>query len=131
MSKGILLAWIVSIFAVLGSLYFSEVRGFIPCEWCWYQRILMYPLPVLLGIGLFREDHAVKIYALPFAVLGVAASLFHYAQQKIPYFASLASCSDGVPCSGEYINMLGFITIPLLAFAAFSIITAALLLSKK
>jgi len=64
------LAWLVAVIATLGSLYFSEVRGFIPCELCWYQRILMYPLAVILGVAAFVEDDKCKRYVLPLSVLG-------------------------------------------------------------
>src|SRR5699024_1522851 len=116
------LAWIVSIVATLGSLYFSEIQGFIPCELCWYQRILMYPLVLFLGISTFQNDITIKKYVLPMAVIGWFISLFHYFEQKIPGFAKIKPCAGEVNCNGEYINWLGFITIPFLALAAFSLI---------
>ena len=54
------IAWFVSLIAMFGSLYFSEIKGYIPCELCWYQRILMYPLTLILGIGTFQNDISVK-----------------------------------------------------------------------
>lgn len=123
-------AWIVSVVATLGSLYFSEIRGFIPCELCWYQRILMYPLALILGIGTFQNDPSVKKFVLPMAIIGWCISLFHYLEQKVPGFAAIKPCTNGVPCSAEYINWLGFITIPFLAFTAFSLIIVLMLLNK-
>ena len=125
------LAWVVSVVATLGSLYFSEIRGFIPCELCWYQRILMYPLVLILGIGTFQNDPSVKRFVLPMAVIGWFVSLFHYLQQKVPGFAEIKPCSSGVPCSTQYINWLDFITIPFLAFTAFSLIIVFMFLIKK
>lgn len=125
------MAWVVASVAMLGSLYFSEILGFIPCELCWYQRILMYPLVLLLGIANFRRDRTVIYYALPFSVIGSILSLFHYLLQKTSWFTDVTPCSDGIPCSGEYINWLGFITIPLLAFIAFCLITVLLWVSRK
>jgi disulfide bond formation protein DsbB len=125
------LAWLVSVVATLGSLYFSEIRGFIPCELCWYQRILMYPLVLILGIGTFQNDSSVKRFVLPMAAIGWFVSLFHYLQQKVPGFAEIKPCSSGVPCSAQYINWLDFITIPFLAFTAFSLIIVFMLLIKK
>ena len=113
----IYLAWVVSVVATLGSLYFSEVRLFVPCTLCWYQRILMYPLAILLAIASYRQDRGVVKYALPLSVLGIAVSGFHYLEQK---------CRSGVPCEIQYINWLGFVTIPLLAFVAFTLITVML-----
>ncbi|MFC3040525.1 disulfide oxidoreductase [Virgibacillus xinjiangensis] len=123
-------AWFVSLTATLGSLYFSEIRGFIPCELCWYQRILMYPLTLILGIGTFQNDWSVKKYVLPLASIGWFISLFHYLEQKVPGFAEIKPCVNGVPCTTEYINWGGFITIPFLAFTAFSLIIFMMLLAR-
>lgn len=125
------LAWVVSLVATLGSLYFSEIQNFIPCELCWYQRILMYPLTLILGIGTFQNDPTVKKFVLPMAIIGWCISIFHYMEQKVPGFAKIKPCSDGVPCSGEYINWLGFITIPFLALVAFTLIVLMMLLIRK
>lgn len=125
------MAWIVSMVATLGSLYFSEIRGFIPCELCWYQRILMYPLSIFLGIATFYNETKIKKYVLPLSLIGASISLYHYAIQKIPGFAEIKPCVQGVPCNAEYINWLGFITIPFLAFVAFSFITLLMLFTKN
>lgn len=125
------LAWIVSIVATLGSLYFSEVRGFIPCEMCWYQRILMYPLTLILGIAIFRSEYQMKWYVLPISIIGIVTASIHYMEQKIPGFGGVKPCAQGVPCNIEYINYMGFITIPFLSLTAFIIITVLLLFVKK
>lgn len=125
------IAWLVSIIATLGSLYFSEIRGFIPCELCWYQRILMYPLALILGIGTFQNDFSVKKFVLPMALIGWCISFYHYLVQKVPGFAEIKPCVNGVPCSAQYINWLGFITIPFLALTAFTMIILLMLLLKK
>lgn len=124
---GLYLAWVVAVVATLGSLYFSEVRHFVPCVLCWYQRILMYPLVLLLGVATYRNDRGIVGYALPFSLLGVLVSSYHYLHQKIPGFGPPGVCAGGVPCSGQYINWLGFITIPFLALTAFIIISVALI----
>lgn len=124
-------SWIVSVVATLGSLYFSEIREFIPCELCWYQRILMYPLALMLGIATFNNDFSVKKYVLPMAVIGWFISLFHYLQQKVPGFAAIKPCTSGVPCNTQYINWLGFITIPFLALTAFTLIIIFMLLIRN
>lgn len=123
---GLYLAWLVAITATLGSLYFSEVRAFVPCPLCWYQRVLMYPLVILLGIASFYGDRSVIRYALPLSLLGGAVALYHYLLQKVPGLAPPALCRVGVPCTAEYINLLGFITIPFLALVAFTMISAIL-----
>lgn len=124
-------AWVVSLAATLGSLYFSEIRGFVPCELCWYQRILMYPLAVILGIAAYRQDAGIRRYALPLSIIGGSISLYHYLLQKVPGLARVQPCKYGVPCNVDYIDWLGFITIPFLALVAFALITVALLFAKK
>jgi disulfide bond formation protein DsbB len=129
--KTIYLAWIVTLVATLGSLYFSEIRGFIPCELCWYQRILMYPLSILLGMAAFRQDGAIRKYILSLSIIGGLISTFHYLQQKIPGFTTIKPCTNGIPCSAQYINWLGFITIPFLALTAFVLVTILMLLTRQ
>ncbi|MFB5662213.1 disulfide oxidoreductase [Alteribacillus sp. HJP-4] len=124
-------AWLVSLIAALGSLYFSDIRGFVPCELCWYQRIFMYPLAIILGIGTFQNEISVRKYALPLAIIGWPISLFHYLEQKVPGFASIKPCVNGVPCNTEYINWLGFITIPFLALSAFTLIIVCMILIRS
>lgn len=118
-------AWVVAIVATLGSLYFSEIRHFVPCTLCWYQRILMYPLAILLAVATYKQDRGVVKYALPLSALGILVSGYHILVERIPSLGS-GVCSAGVPCSLKYIEWLGFITIPTLAFTAFVIITALL-----
>lgn len=123
MEHGLYLSWFVSMIAVLGSLYFSEIRKFIPCNLCWYQRIFMYPLVILLGMAAVRRDYRQAHYVLPLAAIGWLISLIHYLMQKTNLFQAVENAACGiVPCSGQYINVFGFITIPFLAFIAFSII---------
>lgn len=120
-------AWFVSLIATLGSLYFSEIRGYIPCDLCWFQRISMYPLVLILGIATYQNDLKVYRYVLPLSLLGGSISVMHYMEQKIPGFGGIRPCVSGIPCSAEYINWLGFITIPFLALVAFLLITIAML----
>ncbi len=124
---GLAAAWT----AMLGSLYFSEVLGYIPCTLCWYQRILMYPLAGILAVGLLRRDRGVSFYVLPFSLLGMGFSTYHYLIQKTTIFGGETSCQVGVPCTTVWIDWLGFITIPLLALVAFVIITIMALISLQ
>lgn len=120
---GLYLAWVVALTAMLGSLYFSEIREFVPCELCWIQRIFMYPLVILLGVAVFTDDRTVKKYVLPLSIIGGLISLYHYLVQKVPGFADIKPCVQGVPCNVQYINWFGFVTIPFLALTAFTMIT--------
>jgi len=117
------LAWLVALTATLGSLYFSEVRHFVPCTLCWYQRILMYPLAIVLGIASYRQDGAVRGYVLPLSVLGMGFATYHVLEQNIAGFGAPALCRAGIPCNLHYIHWLGFITIPVLSLTAFTLIT--------
>ena len=130
-NKPLLLAWITSIIAMVGSLFFSERMGFIPCTLCWYQRILMYPLVVFLGIAFYRNDREIYKYILPISIIGILMSSYHYALQKIPSMHEFSSCTSGVPCTGQYINWFGFVTIPFLALIAFIFITIMMFILWK
>ncbi|WP_144512081.1 disulfide oxidoreductase [Bacillus sp. FJAT-22090] len=130
-NKPLFFAWIVSIIAMVGSLFFSEHMGFVPCTLCWYQRILMYPLVIFLGIAFYRNDRDIYKYILPISIFGLVMSSYHYALQKIPSMQEFSACTNGVPCSGQYINWFGFVTIPFLALIAFIFITIMMLLLWK
>lgn len=131
MNKYLLSAWGVAIVATVGSLYFSEVMGFIPCTLCWYQRILMYPLVVILGVAFYHNDKNIVKYVLPLSIFGMILSGYHYTLQKLPIVQDFGMCKTGVPCSGQYINWFGFITIPFLAFVAFTFITIIMVLMRR
>lgn len=124
-------AWIVAIVATGGSLYMSEVLQYVPCELCWYQRIFMYPLVILLGIATFIDDRQVSKYAYPITVTGGLIAFYHILVQKVPYFSKASTCKMGIPCNQDYLNWFGFITIPVLAFVAFLLIVVFIWLSKK
>ncbi|MCP8968149.1 disulfide oxidoreductase [Ectobacillus ponti] len=116
-------AWAAALTATLGSLYLSEVMKYEPCTLCWYQRILMYPLVIVLGVALFRKDYRIYVYSLPLAGIGACISLYHYAMQKIPALSQSGLACGRIPCTGDYLNWFHFITIPLLALLAFLLIT--------
>lgn len=128
MNKPLLIAWLSALIATLGSLYFSEVLHFIPCTLCWYQRIFMYPLAIILGIAFYRNDKEICRYILPVAGIGIVISGYHIILQKVPYFQQFEMCKYGVPCSKDYLNLFGFITIPMMAFTAFAIIIICLVI---
>ena len=125
------LAWVIALVAAAGSLFFSEVMQLPPCVLCWYQRIAMYPLVIILGIGIIMRDARMKIYALPICLIGLAISIYH----NLLYYGlipeSIAPCQEGVSCTSRQIEWLGFITIPLMALTAFICVTLCLLLYKS
>jgi disulfide bond formation protein DsbB len=130
--NGLYLAWVVAVVATLGSLYFSEVMKFFPCKLCWYQRILMYPQVILLGLAAVRKDYGQTVYVLPMTILGACISIYHILLQKTDWLKEVGSAGCGpVPCDVQYINWLGFITIPMLALTAFLLITAICFAVRK
>jgi Disulfide bond formation protein DsbB len=119
------LAWLVAAGATLGSLYFSEVANYTPCRLCWYQRIAMYPLAVILFVAMLRRDRAVKWYAVPIAAIGAAVSAYHYLIEWKPWIDS-GSCEVTVPCTIPWFRELGFVTLAFMAFAGFAAVITLL-----
>lgn len=124
-------ALIVSIAATVGSLFYSEVMNFVPCSLCWYQRIFMYPLPIILGIAVYYNEAVIKKYILSVAAIGWLIALYHVLLQKIPALKATEPCKQGIPCSVDYVNYLGFITIPMLSLTAFTLIILLVWRIKK
>ena len=120
------LAFVVALVATLGSLYLSEVAHFVPCRLCWYQRIAMYPLPVLLGISWWKRDAGVRLYALPLALIGMAISTYHILIERFPSLEGGSVCEISNPCTIRWVERFGFITIPTMAFAGFALISGLL-----
>lgn len=117
--------------ATAGSLYFSEVAGLVPCLLCWYQRILMYPLVIILAVGILRRDKYLPDYVLPFSVLGMVVATYHYLLQQGVIAEAAAPCQAGISCTTKQVEWLGFVTIPVLAFAAFLVITVSMIVVRK
>jgi disulfide bond formation protein DsbB len=125
------LALVTAWTAMLGSLYFSEVRQLVPCGLCWYQRVLMYPLALLLAIGIVRRDRSIVAYVLPFTLIGMVVSTYHYLVQKTGLFTHAIACHTGVPCTAIYIDWLGFVTISFLALTGFVVIALCMSASRQ
>jgi len=119
-------AWAVAVVATAGSLYLSEYLHFTPCSLCWYQRIFMYPLTVLLGIASARRHAFIAAYALPLAIAGGCVSAYHIYVQEAPHGGAGPFCGP-TSCQDDVLNAFGFLTVPMLALAAFTLIIIALL----
>lgn len=111
--------FLLALLAAAGSLYFSEVMKFPPCSLCWYQRICMYPLVVIFAVALLTDDDRHRRYSLPLIVIGLILAAYH----NFLYFGwidqEIIPCTSGISCSSKQLELFGFITIPLLAFAGF------------
>jgi disulfide bond formation protein DsbB len=120
--QSVAFAWIVATVTTLGSLYYSEHAGFVPCELCWYQRIVMYPLVIVLGVAALRRDRAVWITTLVFVGVGAPLSLYHWLVERVPAFEESSSCSALTPCSAPWFEKLGFVTLAWMCMSAFLLI---------
>jgi disulfide bond formation protein DsbB len=122
--------WAVTLVAAGGSLFFSEVMDLPPCVLCWYQRIAMYPLVVIVAVGIVSSDSRWKWYALPLTIAGFAISVYH----NLLYYGlipeSITPCTEGISCTSRQIEWLGFITIPLMALVSFSLVLILLVIYK-
>lgn len=129
-STALLGAFGIAAVATAGSLTYSEVYHYTPCELCWAQRIGMYPLALLLGVALARRDLSVRWYAIPLASLGLLVSTWHVLLQRIPSLAGTTSCDASAPCNVIWVRALGVLTIPTMAGMGFLAIIALLLAAR-
>jgi len=122
-------AWLIATLGTLGSLYFSEIRHIEPCHLCWLQRICLYPLVILLGIGTCRADFSIAIYTLPQALIGTCIAAYQVAIQQIPGWEPINLCGAGPSCAEKIAIGLGPITIPMLSLLAYLTIVILLFCS--
>lgn len=121
------IAWLIAAVATMGALFLGEVMGLPICVLCWYQRICMFPLALILPIGLFPYDGKVVRYALPPAIAGWFVAVYHQLLVAGVISEAIKPCTQGVPCKEQAIQWFGFVTIPVLSIAAFSTIIVLLL----
>ena len=115
----------------MGSLFFSSVMELQPCLLCWYQRIALFPLVLILGAGLFPFDPRAVRYALPLAVAGWLVAAYHNLVYLGVVPERLTPCSAGVSCSERNLDLFGFVSIPLLSLVGFSILIALFVVLKR
>jgi len=125
------LCWLIVSVSAMGSLFFSYVMEFAPCVLCWYQRIFLFPLVIILAVGLFPFDKSVVQYALPLAIVGWLTAAYHNLLYAGIIPESIQPCSQGVSCTEEYIKLFGFLSIPMLSLLSFSTIIALLIILKR
>jgi disulfide bond formation protein DsbB len=125
-------AWIAAVLATFGSLFLQYEEGLQPCDFCWFQRICMYPLSLLLGIAAFRGNVQVaKRYFLGLSMVGAVIAIYHYQLEHVTGEKSVCSLVPGaVPCNVSVINIFGFISVPFLSMAAFLLITTLILVAR-
>jgi disulfide bond formation protein DsbB len=124
-------AWILALGATLGSLFFGEVMKLPPCTLCWYQRICLFPLTVILAVGILRRDDHLASYALPLVVVGLAIAGYHNLLYWGVIPEELTVCTEGLSCRARQIEWLGFITIPGMALGAFAALLLCLIAHRR
>lgn len=117
-----LVIWVQALLATAGSLFYSEVMEFVPCELCWYQRIFMYPLVIIYGAALLKKDVRIAFSGVILSGIGMFISTYHYLLQKVPALHDLGAACSGPSCTAIYVNYFGFVTIPFMAGIAFIVI---------
>ncbi|MFO7777637.1 MAG: disulfide bond formation protein B [Nitriliruptoraceae bacterium] len=123
------LATAIAITASAGSLLLSEVAGYLPCTLCWYQRIAMYPLVVILGVAIARRDRQVWMTVLPLTAIGSAVAVWHIVIENNPAWGG--PCDDAAPCTIIWVEELGFLTLPTMALIAFAAIAVLSLAARR
>lgn len=127
----VLVGWLIVSVSALGSLFFSYIMEFAPCVLCWYQRICLFPLVIILARGLFPLDRQVVKYALPLAAAGWLLAAYHNLLYAKIIPESLQPCSRGVSCTEEYVELLGFVSIPMLSLLSFTALLGILIALKR
>lgn len=126
-----MLAWLVSVVATAGALFIGEVMGMTPCVLCWYQRIAMFPLAVILGMACYSNDRRGVVYALPLALSGMALAGYHTLLVAGLIPKAWIPCGAGVSCSDQKLEILNGVQIPWLSLAAFILIAGLLLAYRQ
>ena len=127
----VFICWIIAAVSTLGSLFFSEIMDYPPCALCWYQRICLFPLVIILAVGLFPFDKNVVKFALPLAIAGWLTALYHNLLYSGVIPEDIQPCSQGVSCTEKYIELFGVLTIPMLSLLSFSTIIILLITLKR
>jgi hypothetical protein len=117
------LAAAIAVGSMAGSLYFSEVAHYVPCTLCWYQRIAMYSLAVVLTVAALRRDRGIRPYAVVLAALGLVVSTYHWLLERFPSLDT-GACSSVVPCDVVWFERFGFVTLPFMAGCGFLAVLA-------
>lgn len=123
--------FLISLFSTLGSLFFSIVQKFIPCDLCWYQRVFMISILAVHIVGLVSNDKNYVKYATPLTAIGTLIAFYHNLLQYKIIPEDFGTCVLGIPCTVEYLNLFGFITIPLLSLGAYLSLMFLLIMNKR
>lgn len=128
---GMQVAFIVVLVATAGSLTYSEILGYEPCKLCWFQRILMYPMVLIIGIGLWKKDSVSKLYALILSLMGIPLAFYHYLVQLGIVAAPCTTGGYTVSCAQYFSMNFGYITIPMMAMSTFLLVALIMLILRS
>lgn len=123
------LAFAVAATCTLGSLYYSEFAHFVPCRLCWFQRITMYPLVVILGVGAWKRAPFTRLTALPFIISGLGVSTWHFLVERFPTIEG-TSCGTEIKCSVPWFTEMGFVTLAFMCLSGMALIATLLLVDR-
>jgi len=124
-------AWVIALLSTLGSWGLSEIMHLTPCIMCWIQRIFMYPLAVIIPVGILRRDPDLPFYVLPLSIGGGLVAFYHTLLQWGIIPEAIAPCVNGVSCAVKQLDFFGFVTIPFMSLLAFVALTALMLLALR
>jgi disulfide bond formation protein DsbB len=130
-SYALYFAWLISLLGMLASLFFGEWMRYEPCRLCWYQRICLFPLAVILGIATYKEDKKILSYALPLCVLGALFAIYQVLEEYLPALQTPILCGIVNDCTNHVFKFLGFVTFPLISLVGFLLIFFALWTAKS
>lgn|SRR3989338_6296298 len=124
-------AWVLSVIGFCLSVFYGEILLHEPCPLCWYQRIALFPLALILGIGAYRDDRGIALYAMPLALIGAALAFFQGLFDYFPGLQTIGMCRLGASCSQTVIRFFGFLDFPILSGLGFCLIVLFLSLAAK
>ena len=125
------LAWALSLVATMGSLFLSYFMKLPPCDLCWYQRIFMFPLVMILWVGFSKEDQNIHLYSLPLIIVGLLIAIYHNLLYYKLITPSITPCTSGVSCTERQLDLFGFLSIPLMSLIGFLVLLTLILLHKS
>lgn len=124
-------AWVIAFSGAILSFYFGEIQEIEPCHLCWYQRMALFPLVVLLGIAAYRDDRAIVLYALPFSFIGLFFALYQVIEPYVPFLQSEALCGRRGDCQDPVFLLFGVLSLPILSGLGFLAISFFLILARN
>lgn len=125
------MAWLIALIGLLCSVFFGELLHHEPCRLCWYQRVCLFPLVLILGIAAYKEDARIIVYAMPLALLGIFFALYQVLGIFIPKMSTPALCGYKINCSEQLMEFWGFLSFPLISLIGFLLIFFFLRLARS